>query len=427
MERLMYWMLKNNWLVTGKLLMLLLIANTHSQAQVLPLDSVLRLIEGQNPMLREYDYKIKAKETYVQGAGSWEAPRVGAGFFMTPYDKKMADEMTGGEDLGSVMVSVEQMFPNPAQQRAKRAYLQAQSSVERASQDYRFNQLRAEAKKAYYEWVVLEKRQALLNENEEIIRFMIRLAEVRYPYNQSKLNSIYNAQAKLHGLENERLMLQSQIRQKQIALNTLMNRPADTSFGIDTTLTLPTGTFSLADTTGLAAQRSDIKGLEQSIRVMQLNQRWESSMRKPMFGLRYEHMSSIGTMPNQFTLMGMVTIPLVPWASKGYRSNVAAMNYEIEGMRKEQEGILNEARGMLAAMGTEIETKRKQVANYQERIIPALQKNYRVTLQAYEQNTAELAAVIDAWETLNMTQMQYLDTVNELLNMQVTYERELEK
>jgi outer membrane protein TolC len=96
-------------------------------------------------------------------------------------------------------------------------------------------------------------------------------------------------------------------------------------------------------------------------------------------------------------------------------------------MRRERQAILNEATGMIAAMQAEIETKRQQIGNYQDRILPALRKNYQVTLQAYEQNTAELPLVINAWETLNMTQMQYLDTLNELLQMQVTYERELEK
>jgi outer membrane protein TolC len=109
------------------------------------------------------------------------------------------------------------------------------------------------------------------------------------------------------------------------------------------------------------------------------------------------------------------------------KSNVKAMNYEIEAMRRERQAVLNEATGMIASMQSEIETKGQQIKNYRERILPALRKNYQVTLQAYEQNTAELPLVINAWETLNMTQMQYLDTLNELLQMQVTYERELEK
>jgi outer membrane protein TolC len=418
-------------ITTPKILYALLLALVglvpQSQAQVMPLDSVLATIRRQNPMLGRYDYQVRAKDAYVQGAGSWMAPQVGAGLWMAPYDKRMAGEMSNGQDLGSVMLTVEQMIPNPAKQRAQRAYLRAQSSVERSNQQVQFNGLRAQAKGLYYDWVVLEKRQAVLKENEEIIRFMIKLAEVRYPYNQSKLNSIYDAQAKLGQLANEQLMVKSQIRQRQIGLNTLMNLPGNNAFRVDTTLDLNRQVIAPLDTATLASDRSDIRSLEQTIRVMQLGQRQEKSMLKPDFGIRYEHMSSIGSMPNQYTVMGMMTIPFAPWASKMTKSNVKAMNYEIEAMRRERQAVLNEATGMIASMQSEIETKGQQIKNYRERILPALRKNYQVTLQAYEQNTAELPLVLNAWETLNMTQMQYLDTLNELLQMQVTYERELEK
>lgn len=397
-------------------------------AQVLPLDSVLNTIRQQNPMLQEYEFKAKAKDAYVSGAGSWMPPQVGAGVFMTPYRRVASDAMGvgGNEGAGSVMFQVEQMIPHPAKQRAQRQYLSARSAVEKSGQRSRFNQLRSEAKKQYYEWVVLEKRKAVLRENEEIIRFMIRLAEVRYPYNQSKLNSIYDAQAQLARLRNEQLMIGGQIRRRQAGLNTLMNRPPEVSFAVDTTLVLNRQTIGSVDTTSLTS-RSDVEGLDRTIQVMRLNVAQEKAMLKPDFGIQYGHMQSLGAMPNQFTLMGMVTIPLAPWSAKMNRANVKAMHYEIEAMRRERAGILNEAAGMLASWQIEIETNRQQLQNFEQSILPALRKNYEVTLRAYEQNTAELPLVISAWEKLNVTQMEYLDTLNERLQMQVMYERELEK
>jgi outer membrane protein, heavy metal efflux system len=407
---------------------LLLLARLSAPAQVLPLDSVLATVQQYNPMLQEYEWKAKANDAYVGGANSWMPPQVGAGVFMTPYRRVASDAMGvgGNEGEGSVMIQVEQMIPHPAKQRAKREYLAAQSAVERSGQNYRFNQLRAEAKKQYFEWVVLEKRKSVLRENEEIIRFMIRLAEVRYPYNQSKLNSIYDAQAQLARLQNETLMIKGQIRQRQVGLNTLMNRSPQAPLMVDTTLTLNQQVLLPVDTVSLAS-RSDIEGLDRSIQVMRLNVQQEKAMLKPDFGIQYGHMQSMGEMPNQFTLMGMMTIPLAPWSAKMNRANVKAMNYEIEAMRRERAGVLNEAAGMLVSWQIEIETGRQQLQNFEQSIIPALRKNYEVTLRAYEQNTAELPLVISAWEKLNMTQMEYLDKLNELLQMQVMYEKELEK
>ena len=41
----------------------------------------------------------------------------------------------------------------------------------------------------------------------------------------------------------------------------------------------------------------------------------------------------------------------------------------------------------------------------------------------YEQNTEELFMLFDAWETLNMTQLEYINQLKELLLMQVQLER----
>ena len=44
---------------------------------------------------------------------------------------------------------------------------------------------------------------------------------------------------------------------------------------------------------------------------------------------------------------------------------------------------------------------------YEEQIIPALRRNFQTMQLGYEQNTEELFGLFDAWEALNMTQMEY--------------------
>ena len=85
--------------------------------------------------------------------------------------------------------------------------------------------------------------------------------------------------------------------------------------------------------------------------------------------------------------------------------------------------------GHAAMLGdaTEINTLKRQMENYENRIVPALRKNYETLMLAYEQNKEELPIVIDAWETINMTQMQYLDTVQKYYETITSYEKQLEK
>jgi outer membrane protein, heavy metal efflux system len=136
---------------------------TAQAQQRLKLDSILTVIQHNNPMLQEYRYKAQALNEISKGAKSWMAPMVGLGTFMTPYPGQMVmDE----RDKGSVMISAEQSIPNPAKLRANQQLLSSKAAIEEAAGSYTFNELRSQAKTAFYEWLVLEKKLAILRENQ---------------------------------------------------------------------------------------------------------------------------------------------------------------------------------------------------------------------------------------------------------------------
>lgn len=415
--------IKKYFLLPG--LMLTAAVSASAQEQVLPLDSVLQRVAQSNPMLQEYDYRARAANAYAEGARSWMPPMVGGGVFMFPYPGQRIMET---RDKGMLMFSAEQEIPNPAKQRARERYLRSRSAIEQTGKEVAFNQLRAQARTAYYQLIVLEKQMEVLRENERIMEFMLKLARIRYPYSQSSLGSIYEAEARLHEVQDMMVMTGHEIEEQMINLNILMSRPKETRFRIDTLVTLPTPMALGVDTAALSSSRSDVRQLDQSIASMRLNVQLERLERLPEFRVRFDHMSpGGGMMPRQFTAMGMVSIPIAPWASRMYKANTKAMNMEIEAMQKERESLLNEAEGMVRAMTVELHAKQEHVNNYRQKIMPALQKNYDTTLLAYEQNSADLAQVIDAWEALNMAQMEYLDRLQQLYLTAVNYEKELEK
>jgi outer membrane protein TolC len=78
-------------------------------------------------------------------------------------------------------------------------------------------------------------------------------------------------------------------------------------------------------------------------------------------------------------------------------------------------------------MRNELQLKKNQLNLYENNIIPALRNNYKTMQLGYEQNTEELFMLFDAWETLYMTQLQYLDLLNQALNTQVAIDRLIEK
>lgn len=391
------------------------------------LNTVLDSIELNNPVSRMYEADIRTMDEAANGARSWMPPELGAGFFMTPYNTKRWKALDGmNEGMGSFMISFQQMIPNRGKLKADVAYMRSMSGAAKEQRQTALNDLYAQAKKAYYEWVVIEKKKTVIEDNEKVLEFMIKNAEIRYKNGLDKINAYYKAKAALGNVQNMRIMLDNEIQQRKIVLNTLMNRNTDLEFSIDTAIGIKEFSNYIFDSIFISNNRSDLRAIDREVITSRLRIQSELKNLKPQFGIRYEHMFAFGAQPQQFTLMGMVRLPMLPWTSRMSKANMESYKWRTEALNSQRQMILNEARGMSNGMNKEIETKMRQIKLYENNIIPALRNNYKTILLAYEQNTEELFMLFDAWETLNMTQVEYLDQVQQLLSLQVELERILQ-
>lgn len=415
-------MLKNKFYIA---ISCLILSATNLAAQTLSLDNILSTIKTNNPQLKMYDADIQSMDAAAKGAKSWMPPQVETGFFMTPYNTKMwkADEMNPG--MGNYMLGVTQMIPNASKLKADSNLMNAMSSVEKENKNYTINQLKALAKTNYYQWLVLNKKIKIANDNLSLLEYMIKSMEIRYQYNMDKLPTYYKAKSQYSALESMILMLQNNISQKRIMLNTLMARDKNTAFEIDETYEIKDFNSVVSDTTSLSKNRSDVKAIEKTMEINQLKIASEKTKLLPEFGIKYDHMFAFGTQPQQFSLMGMITIPM-PWSTKMNKANINSFQIKNESLNYQRQMILNEATGMISGMTTELNALKKQYEVAQKSIIPALKKNYETSILAWQNNTGDLFATLDAWEALNMAQIDALDKLQSILAAQVEIEKQLE-
>ena len=149
---------------------------------------------------------------------------------------------------------------------------------------------------------------------------------------------------------------------------------------------------------------------------------------EPDFRIRFDHMSSYSAMmPRQFTITGMLSVPIAPWSSRLYKSEIKSLNFEITAMQQQKQAMLTEMLGMTKSMENNILTMQKQVSNYESKILPALNKNLKVSMLSYQENKGNLTTVIDAWESVNMAQLNYLDQLQKFYQMIVEYEKNIER
>ena len=398
----------------------MLTVNFQLHAQVISLDSILNKIEQSNPQLASYKSSIEAYMENSRGAKSLDAPTLKYGLDNIPYNFKSNNPMG--------RISGQQIFTNPKKLNAKKSYMESLGTIEDNEAGFTKNQLRAEAKKLYYERLVNEKALKILDENEKLMELMINLSTIKYKYENTNLTSIYKAKASVEEIRISKLRMQNMIQMSTTGLNYLMGVKDNPSFAIDTNADVKVYKNYVNDALNLSycENRSDIKKMDNSINSMKLEQTLMLSQSKPDFGVMYEHYEKFG-MPNQFYVSGIMTIPIAPWHSKGYKHSAKAMDFKIEEVQKKKENMINMVSRMVNEALYHIKIENQILDNYQTKVIPNLRKSFDAALTAYEQNTGELFMVLNAWEDMNMLQMEYLDHLQETLLLVVDYEREIEK
>jgi len=363
----------------------------------------------------------------AKGARSWMAPHLGIGQFMTPYDARLWHREGDIPGMGSIMVSGEQMLPDKRRLDAAERYMGSMSAVESEKKKASLNELVNDAKGYYYEWIVLKKKLLTLEENERILRFMLKNEESRFSNAMERLNAYYKAKAALGENESMRTMVEAEIRDKRIRLNALMGRDARTPFEIDTAYTLTDYSSTVFDSSLLQDRRSDLKSLDREIDVLKWKQDTEKASLRPEFGVRYDNMFGFGGQPMQYSIMGMVRIPMARWSSKMNKANMESLTWKSVALQSQKEKMVKELTAIGYAMANEHALKRRQLCIYEETILPALMSNYSILLQGYEQNTRELIMLFEAWNAVNMKRLEYLELLNQTLKLQVGMDRIIEE
>ena len=398
-----------------------------SHAQTISLNAVIDSITALHPVVKMYNNEIRSMDEAAKGAKSWMPPEFNTGFWMVPFNPKLwkRDDM-GATGMGQYMIGGQQMLPNKKKQNADAAYMEAMSSVEKEKKNVALNELIQDAKQYYYEWIILKKKLVIIEQNEKLLQFMLKNAEIRYKNGLEKISAYYKAKAALGNLKNMQLMFENDIKEKRIGINALMGRYGLIDFDIDTTFQLKDYSNIVFDSDLFNANRSDLKAIDKDIRLTWLKQETEKQSLNPQYGVRYDHMFGFGGLPMQFTLMGMMKMPLTKWSSKMNKANIESLKWKANALQAQKEMMVNEYSGMAYRMRNEFELKKKQMNLYETNIIPALRNNYKTMQLGYEQNTEELFMLYDAWEILNMTQLEYTDLLNQVLKLQITLERIME-
>ncbi|MBI3510227.1 MAG: TolC family protein [Bacteroidetes bacterium] len=392
----------------------------HASAQTLSLRAVLDSIQKNNPLLLSYANRINADSAMIPAASAWMPPTAGIEFDKNPYSFNNFYN-------GVVRISIMQNFPNRKVIDATSAYYGSFSSIDLNEYCYQRNKLFSQAKETYFNIYITQKNISILNQNIATLESMIDLAEKQMATGKGDLSSIYLLQAKKEEAQAKLIHEQNMILADMANIDYLMNADVRKTFSIDTNNVVRDYRNLLfePEKDSLETRRSDIMQMNSIIYSMKLKQNMTALSSRPIFGLKVEHFAIMG-MPDMFSVMGTMTINIAPWSARKYKSQVRSMGFQILDMQQQKQNMVNMTFSMIQMLTIEMNSEYREVDTYSNKVIPAYQKSLDANLLAYGQNSTSMTMVLMSYDDLQMAQMEYLKHLGTLLNVQASYEREMQ-
>ena len=151
------------------LLLLLPLGSMAQNKEVLSLPEVFQKIDSNNLLLQSFGPRSESFKYKADAATAWMPPMVGIGTWQLPYP---GQEIMDARDKGMLMFRAEQEIPNRAKQNETRRFIESQGDVALANRAVALNQMKSEARRQYYSWLIAVQKLKILRKNEVVLATM---------------------------------------------------------------------------------------------------------------------------------------------------------------------------------------------------------------------------------------------------------------
>lgn len=260
---------------------------------------------------------------------------------------------------------------------------------------------------SYYDYIFVDEAISINQENQEVLRQMIQIAQAKYRVGIGKYHSVIMAQVELSKLSNSIITLQEQREMIIARLNTLLNRPADAPLGKPKSIERQDVALSLADLYPLALKhRQEIQKQKLTTSKMNLMVQLATRMAYPdtTLGSGYfeERMKlSPGTTKMPPTFLTQRTLNPANSARFGERdAYIREVKVKVGAMAQMLTGLENMTRFMVKKHHFGMETAKRSIALYRNTLLPQAQQALDVANTTYQAAQIDFLTFLDAQRTL---------------------------
>ena len=192
-----------------------------------------------NPELQAAKLRWNASSERIRQERALDDPVIGFTYFGEPVQTRVGEKQAG--------VAASQKIPFYGKLRLKGEIAKNEAKVSGGQYLTLERDIVAKAKSSFYELYWTQKSISINNENRNLLKRFVKIAEVKYATGKATQQDVLKAQVELSKIINELITLE-QLKETAVArINTLLNRHPDTPIGTPKEVDIAELTVSLKD------------------------------------------------------------------------------------------------------------------------------------------------------------------------------------
>jgi outer membrane protein TolC len=381
------------------------------------LDQLLEVALRENPDLRAARHSWEAAKARVPQSKALDDPQISMMFSQVPEGNptKALDEPN------SSLYRLQQMIPFPGKRSLRAAVAQKGADQALALYQAKERELIANVKVAYYDLYLAEKAIQINDENVQLARYFVKVAETRYATGQASQPDVLKAQVELSRLLNEEMTLQQEIETARARLNTLLNRSPQAALEIPRDLDMQPLTETFLHLQELALQtRPELMAVTSFIEQNQASLLLAKKNYLPDF------MAMVERMPGQkgsgsWDVMVTVNIPL--FFRDKYDYAVQEAEASIQASRASYESMRNQVLFEIKDLLVKIQTAGRLENLLRTTILPQAEQSLRAAEAGYQSGRIDFLSLIDAQRALQDFRLDYYRAITNFSQQRALLER----
>ncbi len=363
-----------------------------------------------NPQLRAAKNNTSAFQAKIPQMGAWSPPQFGVEFYQTPI-QSFPNPIQDGMETDYF---IQQMIHFPGKLSAMENA--AKNNADMAEQNYEALKRKVirDLKSTYYMLYLIQREIEINAENQELLKQFYQNAMRQYETGMGKKADILRAQTELSALITEGINLQKEKELAEAMLNTILNRPIDSSFGDISDVSTMEMKLTFEQLLQLAIeQRPELRAMQFNIDMQKAELQLARIEYFPDLMVRAMYKDMKMTNNDYWSLMIGFEVPEVFWSFKKVKSKVQENQFKIKNAEEELTNMINMVKFEVKEACINIQTNYNLILHFKNNVIPQAEQVLKTTILEYQTGNTEFLMLIDAYRMVLMAKLDYYMKVKE--------------